>query len=48
VPNLRGIDDQEGRKARKEQKEEARDAESNAKSTERRKEAEPETAVLAV
>jgi vacuolar-type H+-ATPase subunit I/STV1 len=40
VPYLRGRDEQEGRKARKEQEEEARDAES----TERRKEAEPEAA----
>jgi hypothetical protein len=46
VPNLRGRDDQEGRKARKEQEEETRDAESNAESIERRKEAEPEAAKL--
>jgi hypothetical protein len=44
VSNLRGRDDQEGRKARKEQEEEACDAESNMESTERRKEAEPEVA----
>jgi flagellar biosynthesis GTPase FlhF len=37
VPNLRGRDDQEGSKARKEQEEEAR----HAQSTERRKKAEP-------
>jgi hypothetical protein len=41
VPNLRGRNDQEGSEARKEQEEEAHDAESNAESTERRKEAEP-------
>jgi hypothetical protein len=44
VPNLRGRDDQEGRKARKEQDEEVRDAESNIELTERRKKAEPDAA----
>jgi hypothetical protein len=44
VPNLRGRNDQEGKKARKEQEEEARDAESNAVSIERRKDAEPDAA----
>jgi hypothetical protein len=40
VPNLRGRNDQDGKKARKEQEPEARDAES----TERRKKAEPKAA----
>jgi hypothetical protein len=44
VSNLRGRDDQDRRKARKQQEEEARDAESNAELTERRKEAQPEAA----
>jgi hypothetical protein len=42
LPKFRGRDDQEGRKARKEQEEEVRDVESNAESTEWRKEAEPD------
>jgi hypothetical protein len=41
MPNLRGRNDQDGKKARKEQEEEAHDAESNVDSTERRKKAEP-------